>query len=466
MLLLCAYSAIERKVKTSTMLLQLFVPQGRYAQYNRDDIKALHSQKQAACASESALAPEEATPPSGAQAISELYYVYEHYHDCLAKDFIEGQISEDEYYGHLEDIFNAKAKALNATTDDKKQQVLDAVLLDAHNGIRDYVSKQHIAEAESARLKSPSSMTFYYNTDHHYQHEERKEEFIKKSNVLADKLGLNGIEERLRTNISTFHGLMANILAQHSGQFVDFGMPPPPGMKITLGAARSPYFASINCDGKDYNVILPFSYDLPLKYELKLSDVMDQCGLKPPEKFRAFIENIKVVESMIARSDPHRPSYVCSEEEMYSAVKSYDQSMNAAAAIASGDSAGNSSIAQATLIKAQKSESVTLFKSKEYRFDLLRKAMFTLSNKHFRFIAPNRSFTLSSDLQNQKYPTIEFTELGKDATSPKSAYHIPPPPSSAKGMDYYYEVSRTLLAGLILKEEFYNDLQVTVHSAS
>lgn len=251
----------------------------------------------------------------------------ENYYNCLARDYLEGYITDEEFYGHLEDLFYSKGGSSDEVSSEKKQAYFNWILEEAHNGILNYYLKQNSEEGLSRYpLEAQSPCIFYYNTDYHYQHLEQLEKFIQRSNELADKLGLSGIEDSLRTNIKTVNGRQSVGIALSVGQFIDLDVPPPRGMKIAIGTKYEPYWASIMCEGKEYKVSVPFSYGLnnkKINYECDLASLLSMSDI--PDKYMNYIKNIRLIQYGIARFDPLAPYISCEHPKLFQAISAYDE---------------------------------------------------------------------------------------------------------------------------------------------
>jgi len=285
----------------------MFNPHDNFIIYNRDYVKNVYAQKQMQGTSVIAPKLDNVESSEDTYIISQPIANNENYYNNLAKDYLDGAITEEEFYSHLEDIYYSHGGwATEEVSLEERQEIFNRIAHEAYNGVLNYYMMQNREEWDSANATAASQINFYYNTDYHYAELEQRDKFIQGSNELASKLGLQGIEESLDKNITTVNGRMSVMLNCNAGQFASLDVPPPPGMKIMLSVKYEPYEAKVIADGKEYSTTIPFSYD-DLKYEFSLADLLSDFDI--PDKYMEFIENITVLNKAIARFDPNAKYY-------------------------------------------------------------------------------------------------------------------------------------------------------------
>lgn len=224
------------------------------------------------------------------------------YYNTMAKDYLEGALSEESFYSQLEEIYNANSERYGNASFEKKQEIFNAIIHEAYNGILEYYLAKNAEEWRAQASDTGQRVDFYYNTDYHYQHLNQREAFIDRTDALAESLGFDGLGERLNRNVLTVNGRMSIMANGSAGQFLSQDVPPPEGMKIMLSVSYEPYEATVIADGKEYKTGIPFDYDT-LTYEFSLEELFSKFEI--PDRYMAFIRNITVLNRAIMRFDPN-----------------------------------------------------------------------------------------------------------------------------------------------------------------
>ncbi len=295
-----------------------------FGAYDRNYVKDVYALKQQTNTKIITRLMTSAEPETDAIILSNPLALSNNYYNNLAKDYIDGRITEAEFYGHLEDIYYSKGGWSDELTQEEKQGHLNSIVQNAHNGIINYYMKLNRDEWETEAMGAE----FFYNTDYHYMFLEETEKYIQGSNALVEKLDLNSVEEKLRTHIRTVNGRMSVMLAGHAGRFTSLEVAPPPGMKIAI-YTREEQKAVIICDGVKYEAELPFSHESYDKsvYKFALADIFADYDI--PEKFREFINNITAIKLNYAHYSRdyfmNRQSYNKYFSQLWDAVAQYDK---------------------------------------------------------------------------------------------------------------------------------------------
>ncbi len=300
-----------------------FAPGSYFATYDRNYVKDVYALKQQNNTSTITELKYNETVDIDSVIISCPGGLPENYYNDLAKDYLDGNITKDEFYSHLEDIYFSRGGWSDEVSPERKQAIFQSTMLEAHNGIMHYYMKMNLAEWQVAG----DDVNFYYNSDYHYMHEAAKEEYIQGTNTLADKLGLERVEEKLRVYITTINCRMSVILSGNAGQFASLDEVPPPGTKIALNTINGDrYWASITYKGKEYKTDIPFSYDT-LEYKFSLAELLSDY--KIPDELKGFINNTTVANYYIARfnqSSYDQPNFYSFHSRILDAISKYEKS--------------------------------------------------------------------------------------------------------------------------------------------
>lgn len=250
-----------------------------------------------------------------------------YFFNSLCADYMEGAITEEEFFNYLTDMYYAKFSAWHIPASEipleEKQKMFDTIIAEADNGIMYYYMMQNKSEWGAV---APDS-TFFYNAEYHYQHQEAQGKFLEQAKILANELGLSDkyVENMGEDVLRTFHAQMSTMMAfSRSGanKFVNLDILPPRDFKMALKTKYSPYEVKIWCGNQTFCTNIPFSWN-DLTHTVSLSDLMADFDIPP--KYLAFVNNVLLIHRDIAWSDKNRPHDIFAfNPKIVEAVKAYD----------------------------------------------------------------------------------------------------------------------------------------------
>lgn len=288
--------------------------------YNRSYVKELYAQKQIHETTVVSCIAKDEEVDADTYVVSRPWARSQNYFNNFACDYIEGRITEDEFYSHMEDLYYSFGMYHEDATAEQKQYYFNYITQNVYGGILDYYLGKNADEWSS----NASGAQFYYNTDYHYEHLAQVPSFLEGINKLADKLGVDSNDECFNKNIATVNGRMAAMLGCKGGTFASLDEVPPPGMKMTFYTKYEPFEAKIEFDGKEYKASIPFSYD-DFVFKFDLYDLFGQFDI--PEKYMNFIKTMTIFNAAIAQfysEKTHSPRAYHVSEEIFSPIKDFD----------------------------------------------------------------------------------------------------------------------------------------------
>lgn len=249
------------------------------------------------------------------------------YYQDFAADYIEGNISQEEFYSHIEDLYMAKTGGDDSMPLEKRQGIFDSIIQNVHNGIKCYYQQKNSVEGIEVNGGRPM---FYYNAEYHYLHEEIRSDFSQHATELADKLNLSDktalyiAEDPMRSVFTTLFASVSNSLGG-AAKLKDFDIIPPRDMRISWSAYKEPFEVTFWGGEQKYTASIPFSYDTQA-YKFELSDLFS--GAEIPEKYMTVIKNISVINRQMAQACPeaYKDNLFCWDPIIQKAVNGYEKS--------------------------------------------------------------------------------------------------------------------------------------------
>jgi len=158
----------------------MFDPYSYFTSYDRNYVKNVYAQKQIQNQDVIVRNQENVAAPKDTYFISQPAANNLSYYTDMARDYIEGAITEEEYFNHLEDIYYSRGGwATEEVSLEERQNIFNWIAHEAYNGILDYYMIKNREEWDAVNATAASRVDFYYNTDYHYAELEQKEKSPK-----------------------------------------------------------------------------------------------------------------------------------------------------------------------------------------------------------------------------------------------------------------------------------------------
>lgn len=293
--------------------------------YDRDYVKNIYEQKKISSSDAIEWSITSTVPDIDELILSIPIPKSSGYYLDLATDYIDGHITEDEFYSHIADLYHAKTGGNESMPLEKRQGIFDSIIKNVHNGIICYYTHKNADEGYEVNQGRPM---FYYNAEYHYQHEDVRADYTQKVSRLAKDLDLNDAialfigEDPLRS-INTRLSVAISSSQGAAGRFNDIDIIPPRDMRIAWSSYEEPYEVKLWCGNNIYFSSIPFCYDKQA-YKFELSDLLSE--FKIDNKYFDAIKNISVMNRQIAQScpDAYREGLYCLDPRIKIAIESYN----------------------------------------------------------------------------------------------------------------------------------------------